>query len=305
MKIFFRGCVLLLVVVVTLCAANAADQPQANPPWQAASQPASQPYPSKALAEACESDAAALRKRLDGNFTVVVSAPFIVAGNMPAERVKAHLEHSIARPAELMWRNYFRVKPDKTITVLLLGTAASYEAWSAKLLNEDVKKLSPYGYYRPDARMMVMNIDTGGGTLVHELTHALIDYDFPQKPDWFNEGLASLHEQCTFIGEQIMGLPNWRLKGLQDAIKAGKLGSLEDLVTTESFYGPQQGIHYAQARYFCQYLQSQGLLAKFYAYLRDHEGDKPSLKAVEQICGKKIADVDQEMVAWVKTLRFP
>ena len=37
-----------------------------------------------------------------------------------------------------------------------------------------------------------MNIGTGGGTLVHELTHSLIAFDFPHVPDWFNEGLASL-----------------------------------------------------------------------------------------------------------------
>ncbi len=53
------------------------------------------------------------------------------------------------------------------------------------------KDVSVYGYYKPDKRVLVMNIGTGGGTLVHELTHALAAFDFPGQPDWFNEGLAS------------------------------------------------------------------------------------------------------------------
>ena len=41
-----------------------------------------------------------------------------------------------------------------------------------------------------------MNIDTGGGTLVHEIVHPFIAANFPECPAWFNEGLASLYEQC-------------------------------------------------------------------------------------------------------------
>ena len=86
-----------------------------------------------------------------------------------------------------------------------------------------------YGYYKPQQRTLVMNISTGGGTLVHELTHALIDFDFPLVPDWFNEGLASLHEACHILPDEsrIEGLTNWRLPGLQQAVAERRLPSLE------------------------------------------------------------------------------
>ena len=70
------------------------------------------------------------------------------------------------------------------------------EKGSGKLFDEEPS--TPYGYFVPRERRMVMNIRTGGGTLVHEMVHALMKPDFPDVPTWFDEGLASLLEQCRF-----------------------------------------------------------------------------------------------------------
>jgi len=64
-----------------------------------------------------------------------------------------------------------------------------------------------------------MNIATGGGTLVHEMTHALMAPDFPQAPIWISEGLASLYEQCRVEKQSLKGDPNWRLPELKRALK--------------------------------------------------------------------------------------
>jgi predicted DNA-binding transcriptional regulator YafY len=58
--------------------------------------------------------------------------------------------------------------------------------------------------------------------LAHELTHALIVYDFPDVPTWFNEGLGSLHEGCRIERTRIVGVPNWRLGPFQKAIREKK-----------------------------------------------------------------------------------
>ncbi len=152
-----------------------------------------------------------------------------------------------------------------------------------------------------------MNIATGGGTLVHELAHALMAFDFPNVPDWFNEGLASLYEQCQFGEENgrrtIEGLANWRLPELQRAIRAKKIGSLESLIKSDDFRGRNVGLNYAQARYFCMYLQEQGLLAKYYrAFRANYKDDPEGLRTAQKILGEKWLTIDEDFQAWVLRL---
>lgn len=267
--------------------------------------PASRPaesYPPKALAEACQKAADELRAKLDKTFSIRVSPPFIVAGNMDMPDLKAYTEGSVVGPAGVMWKCYFQKRPDKPITVLLFADAKRYSAWAKTLFHDE--NVPHFGYYKRESRTMVMNIATGSGTLVHELTHSLIVYDFPDVPDWFNEGLASLHEGCSVEKDRIVGAVNWRLPDLKKAIEAGKLRSLADLLTADDFYGEQRGLNYAQARYFCMYMQKEGVLEKYYARLRDHhDGKRPSVDAVEKVFDKKLDVVEKAYLAWVKTLR--
>jgi hypothetical protein len=123
-----------------------------------------------------------------------------------------------------------------------------------------------------------MNIATGGGTLVHEIVHPFMAANFPACPAWFNEGLASLYEQCHERGGRICGLPNWRLDGLQAAIHRGAVPAFETLckTTSDEFYGEDRGTNYAQARYLCLYLQEQGLLKTFFHRFRRSAADDPS-----------------------------
>ena len=130
-------------------------------------------------------------------------------------------------------------------------------------------------------------------------------------PEWFNEGLASLHEQCRFRegegGPWIEGLPNWRLAALQEAIQQGRLGSLELLATTTDFRGPHEALHYAQARYLCLFLQERGLLTKFYRELRaNQESDPTGVKTLAALFPEKNwAEVDAEFQAWAHQLGEP
>ena len=65
---------------------------------------------------------------------------------------------------------------------------------------------------------MIRNIQTGGGTLVHERVHAYLEANLPGCPPWLNEGLASLYEQVGEKSGRIWGFVNWRLPPLQKAI---------------------------------------------------------------------------------------
>ena len=265
-----------------------------------ASRPAT--YPSKRLIRAADDAAKAMLARLDGTFHAVVRPPFVVIGNLPARRVREMTRGSVVSPARAMWKRYFRRKPTRVITVLLFRDAKTYRHWAKKLYNN--RKPPHFGYYRPGDRTMVMNIATGTGTLVHELTHALIVYDFPAVPLWFNEGLASLHEQCRVLPDRIIGLVNWRLPALKKAVRSRRLRPLRELITRDDFYGPQRGLNYAQARYFVMYMQERRLLQKFYRYYRDHHDDKDAaVKAVEKIFGANLEKVESDYLKWVMTLR--
>ncbi|HTU26421.1 MAG TPA: hypothetical protein VMF30_13530 [Pirellulales bacterium] len=223
------------------------------------------------LAAACRETADQLVPRLGPECSTIVRPPFVLAGDMPDDELDAWHRETITTAMRAMTRTMLDTLPDRPITVLLLSGESSYNHYAEKLFGD--RGVSIYGYYKPGLRMLVLNIGTGGGTLVHELTHALVEFDFPKIPDWFNEGLASLHEQCRFRetedGPTIVGLENWRLTGLQKAIRAGQVGSLEALFAGHDFRGPQQGLNYAQARYFCLYLERQGRLAEFYRQFRD------------------------------------
>ena len=156
---------------------------------------------------------------------------------------------------------------------------------------------TPYGFYASAHDGLFMNIATGGGTLVHELVHPYVEADFPGAPAWLNEGLGSLFEQSSHRDGHIVGHTNWRLEGLQDAIRRGALPSFRALtkMSDHAFYQQDRGTNYAQARYLLYYLQEEGLLIDFYRAFRagraaDPTGfdtlaktfDEPDLKAFQR-----------------------
>ena len=90
-------------------------------------------------------------------------------------------------------------------------------------------------------------------------------------PSWFNEGLASLYEQCAISRDNrsITGLANWRLPALKQAIRRETLRPLRELIEDEHFYADDRvGMNYAQARYLLMYLQEKKLLTDYYAHFR-------------------------------------
>jgi len=261
----------------------------------------------KALDKECADTSARLRSHLDAKCQVIVRSPFVIAGDLSTEDLERWHTRTIEPAARALANCYFKVPPSQPITVLLFSGEQSYNHYANKLFGED--GISIYGYYKPNFRTLVMNISTGGGTLVHELTHALVDFDFPKVPDWFNEGLASLHEQCNFrddaSGPWIEGLENWRLPGLQEAIRQKKLKPLAELIQANDFRGRQEGINYAQARYFCMYMQRQGVLVDYFRKFRANQKDDPrGYKTVAKVFpGKSWDELNQEFQAWVLTLR--
>ncbi len=194
---------------------------------------------------------------------------FVVISNLDSSNTERLISKTILPAIQCFYNDYFEKKPDDLTTIFLFKNDATYRYWAKKLFGDD--DLSRFGYYKPGSKVMLMNISTGTGTLVHELTHALVRYDFSDIPSWFNEGLGSLYEHCSLNDGIILGYVNWRLPALQDALREGSYTRLSELIKTDEdeFYGQRSEFNYSQARYFCMYMQEKNLLKKFYKLNRD------------------------------------
>ncbi len=204
-----------------------------------------------ALKLACAESAKHWALRLGPDCRVVVDTPFVIAGDLPAKALRDQYQETIHPTAKAIQATYCRRRPDAPIVVLLFKDEQSYRRHSERLFAQ--KQVSIYGYYRPSTRTLTINLATGSGTLVHELTHALVDFDFPRIPLWLNEGIGSLHEQSQFVPHKqdetlrIEGLVNWRLPILLKAIEEDRLGSLHEFVQSGEFRGKEEALNYACA----------------------------------------------------------
>jgi len=212
-------------------------------------------------------------------------------GDESADTVRQRATNTVKWAVDRLKRDYFKRDPSPIVDIWLFKDKASYEKWARELFNDT--PTTPFGYYSPRHNALLMNISTGGGTLVHEIVHPFMQANFPSCPAWFNEGLASLYEQSGSKDGRIVGYPNWRLPALQEAIRTGRTLSFEKMLALpdDEFYGGSNNKnysqHYAQARYLCYYLQEQGLLVKYYhAFVAGAKEDPTGVKTLKQVLGE-------------------
>ena len=225
-----------------------------------------------------------LKKKIPSGFTYVLQRPFIVVGDESPVRVKQRALGTVKWATDKLKKRYFKKDPRSIITIWLFKNKKSYRKYTWQLFND--RPSTPYGYFSKRHNTLIMNIATGGGTLVHEMVHPFIDSNFPGCPSWFNEGLASLYEQCGSRNGRIVGFTNWRLAGLQRAIKKRLLPSFKTLMATSTteFYNQDPGTNYAQARYLCYYLQQRNLLRKFYhLFARNFRTDPTGYNTLKKV----------------------
>ncbi len=252
-----------------------------------------------------------LQKRVPSGFTVIVQPPFVVIGDEPGTTVRQWARGTVKWAVDLLQQDFFRRDLGEIIDIWLFKDKASYEKYCRRLFGET--PTTPFGYYSPAHRALIMNISTGGGTLVHEIVHPFMRANFPECPAWFNEGMGSLFEQSGERNGHIVGYTNWRLAGLQAAIRAGALPSFPTMMSMSDheFYGRTVGAkyneHYAQARYLCYYLQERNLLVKYYReFTAQAKNDPHGIQSLKKILGSDdLATFQKTWEAFVLKLNFP
>ncbi len=213
----------------------------------------------------------------------------------------------MAWAVRLLKKRYFEKDPKEILDVWLFKDKKSYDEGTLRLTGS--KPFTIYGFYSSRKRALIMNIATGGGTLVHEIVHPFVEANFPACPPWFNEGLGSLYEQCEEKDGKIHGLTNWRLPGLQAAIRDRQLPSFKTLFAkdAEDFYEKDKGTNYAQSRYLLYWLQEQGKLRAYYKRFVKAQTKDPS--GHDTLCGllrvKDLGDFQERWERYVLGLRYP
>ncbi|MCM3871533.1 MAG: hypothetical protein ND895_12690 [Pyrinomonadaceae bacterium] len=241
-----------------------------------------------------------LKKRVPSReFSIVVQSPFVVVGDEPKQEVQKRAEGTVKWAVDKLKQDFFTKDPNVILDIWLFKDEASYEKHNRLIFGE--QPTTPYGYYSSQHKALIMNIGTGGGTLVHEIVHPFIESNFPACPPWLNEGLGSLYEQCGEEDGHIHGYTNWRLPGLQKAIKAGQVPPFKTLLAMDSnsFYNEDKGANYGQARYLCYYLQQKGLLVKFYQeFHAQQKADPTGYKSLQKVLAE--TDMDGFQKRWEK-----
>jgi hypothetical protein len=249
-------------------------------------------------------------------FTVLVQKPFVIAGDDAPEAVRAAGVQTVKWTVEHLKKDFFEKDPVDLIDIYLFKNKASYDKYTKDYFKDPV--ISPYGYYSPNHKALIMNIGTGTGTLVHEIVHPFMAANFPSCPTWFNEGLASLYEQSMEKDGHIWGLPNWRLTDLKQNFAGtapageGKPPSFKALCAMDSgtFYGAGKSPNYGIARYLCLYLQEKGVLAQFYKdFVRNQKADPTGYDTLQKtLAGLGEKDMEafrKKWEAWVMGLKYP
>ncbi|MFT3744113.1 MAG: DUF1570 domain-containing protein [Pyrinomonadaceae bacterium] len=240
-------------------------------------------------AEAFQTHASKLKEKLKGRgFTVLVERPFIVVGDDSEERVEQWASDVVRGTVQKLKQDYFKKDPANILEIWLLKDETSYRKHAKEFFNDEPD--TPYGYYSPSKKALIMNIATGGGTLVHEIVHPFMEANFEDCPAWFNEGMGSLYEQSGTVDGHIYGYTNWRLRGLQNGLQKKVVPTFKAMtaMSDSEFYKEATGTNYAQARYLMYYLQEKKLLVRYYKeFTANVKTDPTGYKTLQRVLGER------------------
>lgn len=129
------------------------------------------------------------------------------------------------------------------------------------------------GYYDWRRQNVVFRAPpNSAGTLNHELTHALVFWDFPLAPRWLEEGIAALHEHT---GEGYQALPNpWREELLRRrGMSRPSTDDFARLLRMSAIEFEHHALNATVARAYLMGLQRCGALPVLYREIRRDESE--------------------------------
>jgi antitoxin component YwqK of YwqJK toxin-antitoxin module len=244
-----------------------------------------------------------LQDTLDPTFLLTSAGPFVVVSEIPKYITDTYVTYTISWLHGHMMRDFCRTPPKTAAkSIYLFRDKNSYDYYTQEWIGRSMQGVQGL---MTQERIMV-NTMSGSGTLAHELMHHYVQKDFPQIPGWFEEGLSALYEQSAEIEGRMVGLVNFRLSELEDAIRKGKAMSLHRMTTTDrdTLKSGEIGLYDSQARYLCYYLQERHVLRPFYRLYRDnYEEDPNGHETLKKLLGEdSLKAIDRDWTSFIRSL---
>lgn len=259
-----------------------------------------------------EAERASLQDDAGPSFQSVVVAPFVILAQSDSHdrRTLDEAAQTVAWARDRLRASFFEREPGRIVSIWVFPDEESYMRGASATLG--TIPTTPYGFYRPCKRQLVVDAGLGWGTMVHELVHAFMAADFPDAPVWMQEGLASLFEAprdapAESGGASLRGDVNWRLPALQEAIARRRAPSFDEMFegSRGDFDGKRGALLYAMSRYLLHYLQEKSLLVGFYRAFREAVDRDPTGRATLALAASTdLVALRHEFEAYVGTLRF-
>jgi len=245
-------------------------------------------------------------KLLPKDMSITKFKYFVIFSTLPPEETYSLIDNDVRNTITAVLNNYASVKPKIVTPVFLFGDFDSYKNFS--LSNFDIAEadLSPYGFYKISKNVISIRYITWKGSISHELTHSLLQNDFPDMPSWFNEGFASLHEKATYRDGNLQGDFSWTLISLRRALSENTYTGLRQMMGSndDEIYGKRGSYYYAQGRYLLMYLQEKGLLKDYYRQFREtYEKDSTGITQLEKILHKNLDEIDKDYLDYIQSFK--
>ena len=109
----------------------------------------------------------ALEEKMPKGFHAMIQKPFVVVSDEPADVMRMHAERTVKWAVDKLKADYFTKDPADILDIWLFKDKVSYDKYTKEIFQDE--PTTPYGYYSAADKALIMNIATGGGTLVHEL----------------------------------------------------------------------------------------------------------------------------------------
>ena len=244
--------------------------------------------------------------KLDNSFRTIKFRYFVIFSNLEDKVTYQLIDSDIRNTVDVMQDNYIETRPDKVTAVFLFKDIPSYKDFSMKEFGIDETDLSPYGFYKISKNVILVRYVNWKGSVSHEVTHAMLQNDFPDIPSWFNEGFAAMHEKAIFNNGSFIGNFNWRILALRRAFNEDKYTSLRHLMNTNDteLYGNRSSFYYAQACYAFMLMQEKGWFEDYYKSFRDNYSKDPTgIKQFEKISGVSVEQFDKDVVDYIQSFK--